>query len=957
MEYRLLGPLEVLDGNGHRLPLGGVRQQSVLASLLLRAERTVSLEQLVEQLWEEPPASALRTVRVYVSRLRQELPAGAIERRAGGYAVRLDGDRLDLRVFEQAAEEGRAALAANDCERAVQLLREALALWRGPALAGLTSEALRREAARLEELRLQVLEDRFEAELVCGHHRELVPELQAFVTEEPFRERPSAQLMQALYRAGRPGDALEFYREKRRLLVEELGMEPGQEMRALEQAILRADPALDLPRSKAQTNLPLQPTPLVGRERELREVLELLRANRLLTLTGSGGVGKTRLALRAAAELMEDFRDGVWFVSLAALRDPELVLPTVAQTLGVNEPQMLEQHLHERQLLLVLDNFEQLLDSVPSLAELLREARNSKLLVTSRTSLRLAGEQEYPVPPLTTEAAVELFIERGRAAQPSFTPDEHVAEICRRLDNLPLALELAAVRVKVHSPEALLARLERRLPLLTGGPRDLPERQRTLRATLDWSYGLLTVEEQELFARLAVFAGGSTMEAAEEVADADVDALQALVDKSLLGQRDDRFWMLETIREFALERLEESGQAEQLYRRHAESFLNLAERTDSGLRGPDSRLRLDRIAADHDNFRAALGWMLTQGDLELEVRLAASLQPYFEARGHVSEGRRWLEAGLGRADELPFGVRAKAVYCLGRLVELSGDDRQAAALYVEASELFRVANDRAGVMKALTELADSERREGNLGRAETLTNESVELARTIDDSVARSDALHSAAWMALKREDRSRARALFQESLGLRRDAGDAIGTSVSLVTLGWLDLEDGELGVAENQFAEALALARAVNDIESIVHALDNLGLVALRLSDYNRAEDLFAEGLELASAMGDRGLVAECLAGMAAAGGSGNPDRLARLLGASEGIHEALDTPFTEDEIWILERFVEGARTDLGQDLFSTEWAKGKAMSPEEAVAYARGQVGHPQRGSAGTPARAPK
>jgi DNA-binding SARP family transcriptional activator/ABC-type transport system substrate-binding protein/outer membrane protein assembly factor BamB len=247
MEYRLLGPLEVLDGNGHKLPLGGARQQSVLASLLLRAERTVPLEHLVEQLWEEPPASALKTVRVYISRLRQELRPGAIERRAGGYVFRLDGDRLDLRVFEQAAEEGRAALAANDCEHAARLLREALALWRGPALAGLTSEALRREAARLEELRLQVLEDRFEAELVCGRHRELVPELQALVAEEPFRERPRAQLMLALYRAGRPGDALELYRETRRLLVDELGIEPGEELRKLEQAILRQDDSLGPP--------------------------------------------------------------------------------------------------------------------------------------------------------------------------------------------------------------------------------------------------------------------------------------------------------------------------------------------------------------------------------------------------------------------------------------------------------------------------------------------------------------------------------------------------------------------------------------------------------------------------------------------------------------------------------------------------------------------------------------
>jgi tetratricopeptide (TPR) repeat protein len=475
------------------------------------------------------------------------------------------------------------------------------------------------------------------------------------------------------------------------------------------------------------------------------------------------------------------------------------------------------------------------------------------------------------------------------------------------------------------------------LPVLTGGPRDLPEKQQTLRATIAWSYDLLPPVEQESFARLAVFAGGCTIEAAEELANAELDTVHALVDKSLLSQMNDRVWMLETIREFALERLEESGEAVRLRQRHAESFLSLAEEMGGRLRGQDVRLALDRLAAEHENLRAALEWVLSRGELELEVRLATSLQPFFEARGHFAEGRRWLEAGLRRPDELPADVRANAAYCLGRFAELLHDHRRAAALHAEAVDLFRLTHDCEGLARALIELATAERRQGHLERAEPLTTESVALARTLGDPVLLSDALFGAARMALDRGERPRGRALVEEALTLRRKVADAIGMSVALVTLGWLDLAEGDLGLAADEFDEALALAREVDDIESIAYALDNRGLVALRLSDHTRAANLFVEGLALASAMGDRRLVAECLAGMAAAVATNHPERTARLLGASEGIHQALGTPFNEDEEWILERFVDEARTDVGEDRFSAEWAKGRAMSLDEAVAYA--------------------
>jgi predicted ATPase/DNA-binding SARP family transcriptional activator len=847
MEYRLLGPLEVLDESGRKLPLGGAMQQSVLASLLLRAERTVALERLVDDLWEDPPASAARTVRVYISRLRHQLPEGAIESRPGGYALLLDGNGLDLRAFDKSAQEGRDALAANEYERAAGLMRQALELWRGPALAGLPSEALRREAERLEELRLQVLEDRLEAEVASGHERKVVPELQALVAEQPFRERPRAELMLALYRAGRPSDALALYQATRRLLVEELGMEPGEKLRELEQAILRGDPALDLPRPPAPSNLPLQTTPLIGRERELAEVLELLREKRLLTLTGPGGVGKTRLALQAASELADEFRDGVWFVSLAALRDPDLVLPTVARTLKVSEPLTLEQDLREKQLLLVLDNFEQLLEAAPQLAELLGQAPNLKLLVTSRELLHLAGEQGYPVPPLTDPEAERLFLERAQATTPGFRPNEHVPAICRRLDNLPLALELAAARVRVLSSEALLAQLEERLQLLTGGPRDAPERQRTLRATTQWSYDLLRPEEQRLFVGLAVFVGGCTLAAAEEVVGTDLDTLQSLLEKSLLHQTGDRFLMLETIREFALDLLRESDDGENLRRRHARFFAELLRS------GEDPHVRMtvagrpfrERVAPDLDNFRTAVEWALAADDVELALELVYASGATLRLSARELES--WYDRALARGDSIGEATAARAYWDAAWWKIVVGEIVEAQTLCKQSVALYKKLDDPAGEGEALRMLGMISGLAGRIEEARDCFDLALARAEEHGLDYLRYSVLHELGEFEGELGNTTRAAQLLTEGIELARAAGNDSAVAFALGGLGDVLLAEGDLDAAEHRHAEALALFRDVGLDFGVMYDLGGLAAVAAKRGDADRAGKLWGGALAI--------------------------------------------------------------------------------------------------------------
>ena len=712
LEFRVLGPLQVAK-DGRLLPLGGFKQRELLALLLLDRNRVVPRDRLVDALWgERPPASAANGIQIYVSKLRRLLSdgetgaAGAIVTEPPGYRLRVPPGELDADQFERLIAEGREALGVANAEQAEKTFARALALWHGAPFADFGAESFAQaEIARLEELRRRALEERIEAQLSLGRHAEVTAELPPLIDQHPLEERLRAQLMVALYRSGRQADALAAYQDFRRLLADGLGLDPSPDLREIERRILRQDPALlaatpprgaelasaapahSPPAALTHTNLPVPPTPLIGREQELEEAGRLLRAHRLVTLTGPGGSGKTRLALQLANDAVEDFPDGVVWVPLQALRDPELVLPTIVREMGTGELSI--EDGSQRRLLLVLDNFEQLLPSAPRVGTLLAQHPHLKLLVTSREPLHVGAEYEFPVAPLREREAVALFIERASAAKPDFTDDGAVAEICRRLDCLPLALELAAARVKALSAAELLKRLDRRLPILTGGSRDAPERQRTLRATIAWSYELLAPDEQDAFARLAVFAGGCTLDAAEQACRASLDTVAALIDKSLLRREGDRYFMLETIGEYALERLEESGELEELRQRHADYYLEQARSVELLIRSPQAAGAIDRLEPEHDNLRAALRWLsgrASEQPLRLAMwGLAARLHGFGDQaldRSNVSEAARLyresIEIGLQLKDDV------QTAYCLAGLAAVSaqrGKRHQAARLW------------------------------------------------------------------------------------------------------------------------------------------------------------------------------------------------------------------------------------------------------------------------------------
>jgi predicted ATPase len=658
-------------------------------------------------------------------------------------------------------------------------------------------------------------------------------------------------------------------------------------------------------KSLNQTNLPVQPTPLVGREHELDQVLTLFRRDdvRLLTLTGPGGSGKTRLALQAAAELVEDYPGGVWFVPLASVIDVEFVLPTIATTVGAKDA--LGDHLRDRATLLVLDNLEHLVETGPRLAELLTASPQLRILATSRERLALAGEHEYIVPPLPVADAVELFVARARQLDPRFEAGASVAEICLRLDLLPLALELAAARVKVLTPGQILSRLERRLDLLGTGPRDLPERQRTLRNTIAWSYDLLDETDRLLFARLAAFPGSFDLEGAEDVAAADLDQLQSLVDKSLLRRTEaGRFFMLETIREYAVEQLVGTGASDSIRRRHVDHFLALAERAAAELRGPNQTVWLGRLDAEHDNFRSALTWLRAADEAELELRLSIALTRFWYVRGHITEARSWLDKVLSANEVLaasagqPAPLRAQVVTSASAFALIQGD-------YPEATRL---------------------------------AEESLQLARAQGDPGRIASALSNLGAVALAGGDGKRARPLLEEAVALSRELDEKPVAARAINNLGDLALTVGEYARAETLFQESLELLRELGDTSNVARSLFNLGAAVLQLGRHREALSHFRESIALSREMEDKEDLAWCLEGFAAlAAAEENPERAARLLGAADALLDAMGGEFKPFERRLHEETVAATRSRLAPHSFDAMRAEGKSLSLEQAAEYA--------------------
>jgi predicted ATPase/DNA-binding SARP family transcriptional activator len=1195
VQFRILGTVEVADDEGHTVDVGGPRERTLLARLLVSVNRMVPAEQLADDIWAgHPPQHSPATLRVYISRLRQALgpAAAALITQPPGYRLDVEAGHLDSARFERLVADGRGRLEQGQPELAAGVLRRALELWRGDALRDVADLPFARpEVARLEELHLAAIEDRVEADLRCGRHVALCGELDALVIVHPLRERLWSQLMLALYRCGRQADALAAYMRVEATLGDDLGIDPGPDLRRLRTAVLRQDPELDWrsapyarpvagPRRSPVTllltddapdpgpalgpavaahrgtlatdvdaraalgifesptdavaaaadllravaarpaplttraavhtgeveeregayvggvvnraarlcsaahggqvllsqvtaelvrdhlaegcsirdlglhhlegmlrpervhqlvvaglptefpplraadpwaaNLPPETTSFVGREGELRRIADLLGRSRLLTLTGPAGSGKSRLALRAGALLSRHYADGVWLVQLAPIAGAHLVVPVAAAVLSVREEaarpllDSVAARLQACEALLILDNCEHVLDGVGALAAvLLDDCPSLRLLATSQVRLGVHGEASWPVPPLIVPApaegdphviaeaeAVRLFQDRAAVARPGFELTRAigpaVAEICRRLDGIPLAVELAAAQLAALTPAQLAARLDDRFRVLaTRGPAELP-RHRTLRAALEWSHGLLTPIERLCFRRMAVFAGGCTIDALEAVASGGglplervLGTVGALIDRSLLTTEERagsmRYGMLETVLHFARERLDEAGEAAAVRRRHMDWLVELARRSD--LEGLDQAAWLDLLEAEHGNFRAALEWSLEAGEAVLALALAGALAPFWMVRGHFSEGRRWLDAVLRAAGpDADPSLRAAALHGAGQLATVQSDFAAQRRYQEESLAIWRALGDPGWVARCLVDLGFMAHIQGDFAAALARHTEGLEVARRAGDGRRTANALSGLGMLALHQDDLDRSTACYQESMERFRELGDVRRATLILGNLGVVARNQGRFELARERFEEHLANARAIGDRKLQAGALTNLGTVAQDLGDLARSAELHSEALALTEQLGDRrlsavaltnlGLVAQARGDYVAArryhgrsldlsraygeprsvaegleelarvdAAEGRFQRAASLLGASRAVREAVGAPIPGPDVARFEEAAASVRSALGDEPFRAAWVAGRALALDDAVALARSGSGPSQ------------
>jgi predicted ATPase/DNA-binding SARP family transcriptional activator len=976
----LLGPVEAWV-DGRQVALGGQRPRALLAVLALIRGRVVSNERLIDELWgEDPPARARETLHVNISRLRKALvdaggDADRLVRRAGGYVLELGPGARDVDRWEGALGRARQARATGRFEAARTAIGEALGVWRGAPFAGVSAhELLDGERARLEEERLAATIEGIELDLELGRHGELLGQLEALVIAHPFKERLVELQMVALYRSGRQADALEAFLAARARFVEELGIEPGQPLRELHEDVLRhadtlgAEPTPARPGARGDRRLPVPPNRTIGREHDLDAIGERLRTSavRLLTLTGPGGVGKTRLALEAARVVEQDFADGGCFVSLAALQGPDDVPAAIVTALGMivlsgeSAVQAVERFLGAKHLLLVVDNFEHVRAAAPVLGGLLEVCPALTVLATSREPLALHAEERYPVSPLALPelgilndpdtlarvGAVGLFYERARAHDPDFdlagADPAVVAEICRRLDGLPLAIELAAARCQLLSPREIAERLEAALGALGAGPRDAPARQQTLRATIDWSHNLLGDTEKECFARFAVFAGGATIEAAETVTRASLDTLDQLVAKSLLVRRrhahaSTRLRMLETIRAYATERLASAPADEQVVReRHYAYCLALAERhgTEWALWSAGGYEHLARLDAEIDNLHAALAWAIGQASTERALGLAAALGCYWVMRNRDTDALEWIDQTLSLpgTDAHPAllvrVLRAKAG-CLSR--EARGVEQRAVLAELEA--IARELDDPLVLAQALRGRIHYEIDAERLDVADALADEALEWARAAGDEWEIAGAFWRRAIAASTIAD---LRERVDTAASLLTDVGNVYQLANLLTSAAYAALCLGSERDATDFAARATPITRALDDRFTSMINSGNRGLAALLTGETDTASHAFREELRLCRDLVARPVVFEGLRGLAAvAVVDGDATRAATLVGAAHA--HRYDRAEDPVEVRLDETFFEPARTRCGTDAWHAAAGEGSLLSFEAAIAYA--------------------
>lgn len=908
MRFGILGPVEFRPGGAESVPVGGPRVRALLAMLLLDAGRVVTTERLIDGLYgEEPPSGAANALQSQVSRLRRGLgDAALVEGHPAGYRLAAGRDEVDAHRFGELARDGRRALAAGEHARAAALLKEALGLWRGPALADLSAAPFAAaQAARLEERRAAAVEDHAEARLALGEHGATVPALRELAERHPLRERARALLMRALHGSGRQAEALAVFEEARRILADELGADPSRVLADAHLAILRGDPVAGPAPAAPLTRPPAQLTSFVGREEELRRVGAMLAQGRLVTLLGPGGAGKTRLAIEAAGREEGE----VCFVDLAPADRPD-VPKALLGALGLRESGMLpapgERHprpeerlvtaLEGRRILLVLDNCEHVVEPVAWLAHrLLSACPGLRVLATSREALGITGEALRPLPPLalppdgapaedvTGYPAVRLFADRAAAVRPDFMVDagnvEAVLRICGALDGLPLAIELAAARLRSLPVTQVATRLTDRFRLLSRGNRTAVPRHQTLRAVVEWSWDLLDEAEQTLARRLTVFSGGLTLAAAERVCGLDEadELLVELADKSLLQTDGIRYRMLDTVRAFCAERLAEAGEQERFQRAHAACFLELAQRADPHLRGAGQLEWLDRLAADHGNLHAALrrGVRLDPG---LALRLVASLTWYWWLRGRIegaSLATRLLETvglnppedlyeeyalcvtnavsggasgdlaetSLDRAEELLNGIDRKLAYPATTVMwALAAGPRR-----TDDATMYRQIGDDPW-SQALMRMSDGfmHQFQGDVEAAERALAEAVRGFRAVGDAWGIANSLDPLAQLADWRGDRGRALALLDEALALVERLGALEDTADLLYRRGDVHIHGGDLDAARADFARGAGLSRRAGAPDKVAGAFHGLGQVARLSGDLAEARRMYETALD---------------------------------------------------------------------------------------------------------------